>query len=152
MKEFKSNPLVILKNVFFVACAGFVLAIIANFFLSPTISKVLGALTFLGGTYFAVVLDNIRIIIDDDKLTFYRGKKETHSFIISECSFHSLITSTTGDSSCDLTIKTHENDYGTTIDCSMLGRGRYLQLLDALGFNDQEPVNISTTKKANKKN
>ena len=135
MKEFKSNPLVILKNVFFVACAGFVLAIIANFFLSPTISKVLGTLTFLGGTYFAVVLDNIRIIIDGDKLTFYRGKKETHSFIISE-------------SSCDLTIKTHENDYGTTIDCSMLGRGRYLQLLDALGFNDQEPVNISTTKKS----
>ena len=75
------------------------------------------------------------------------AKKETHSFTISECSFHSLIRSTTGDSSCDLTIKTHENDYGTTIDCSMLGRGRYLQLLDALGFNDQEPVNISTTKR-----
>ncbi|WP_302820922.1 hypothetical protein [Fusobacterium ulcerans] len=143
MKEFKSNPLVILKNVLFAVCAGFVLAIIANFFLSPTISKGLGALAFLGGTYFAVVLDNIRV----DKLTFYRGKKETHSFTISECSFHSLIRSTTGDSSCDLTIKTHENDYGTTIDCSMLGRGRYLQLLDALGFNDQEPVNISTTKR-----
>lgn len=143
MKEFKSNPLVILKNVIFAVCAGFVLAIIANFFLSPTISKGLGALAFLGGTYFAVVLDNIRV----DKLTFYRGKKETHSFTISECSFHSLIRSTTGDSSCDLTIKTHENDYGTTIDCSMLGRGRYLQLLDALGFNDQEPVNISTTKR-----
>lgn len=143
MKEFKSNPLVILKNVLFAVCAGFVLAIIGNFFLSPTISKGLGALAFLGGTYFAVVLDNIRV----DKLTFYRGKKETHSFTISECSFHSLIRSTTGDSSCDLTIKTHENDYGTTIDCSMLGRGRYLQLLDALGFNDQEPVNISTTKR-----
>ena len=57
MKEFKSNPLVILKNVLFAVCAGFVLAIIANFFLSPTISKGLGALAFLGGTYFAVVLD-----------------------------------------------------------------------------------------------
>ena len=136
-----------MKNVLFAVCAGFVLAIIANFFLSPTISKGLGALAFLGGTYFAVVLDNIRVVIDGDKLTFYRGKKETHSFTISECSFHSLIRSTTGDSSCDLTIKTHENDYGTTIDCSMLGRGRYLQLLDALGFNDQEPVNISTTKR-----
>ena len=147
MKEFKSNPLVILKNVLFAVCAGFVLAIIANFLLSPTISKGLGALAFLGGTYFAVVLDNIRVVIDGDRLTFYRGKKETHSFTISECSFHSLIRSTTGDSSCDLTIKTHENDYGTTIDCSMLGRGRYLQLLDALGFNDQEPVNISTTKR-----
>lgn len=147
MKEFKSNPLVILKNVLFAVCAGFVLAIIANFFLSPTISKGLGALAFLGGTYFAVVLDNIRVVIDGDRLTFYRGKKETHSFTISECSFHSLIRSTTGDSSCDLTIKTHENDYGTTIDCSMLGRGRYLQLLDALGFNEQEPVNISTTKR-----
>lgn len=147
MKEFKSNPLVILKNVLFAVCTGFVLAIIANFFLSPTISKGLGALAFLGGTYFAVVLDNIRVVIDGDRLTFYRGKKETHSFTISECSFHSLIRSTTGDSSCDLTIKTHENDYGTTIDCSMLGRGRYLQLLDALGFNDQEPVNISTTKR-----
>lgn len=147
MKEFKSNPLVILKNVFFAVCGGFVLAIIANFFLSPTISKILGILAFLGGTYVAVALDNIRIIIDGDNLILYRGKKETHRFIISECSFHSLIRSSTGDSSCDLTIKTNENDYGTTIDCSMLGSNRYLQLLDALGFNDQEPVNISTTKK-----
>ena len=63
MKEFKSNPLVILKNVFFAVCGGFVLAIIANFFLSPTISKILGILAFLGGTYVAVALDNIRIII-----------------------------------------------------------------------------------------
>lgn len=147
MKEFKSNPLVILKNIFFALCGGFVLAIIANFFLSPTISKVLGLLAFLGGTYFAVVLDNIRIVIEGDNLIFYRGKKEIHRFTISECSFHSLIRSSSGDSSCDLTIKTSEDDYGTTIDCSMLGSGRYLQLLDALGFNNQEPVNISTTKK-----
>lgn len=146
MKEFKSNPLVIGKNIIFAVFGGILVAIIANFFLTSFLSVILGIVIFGAISYLALVSNNIKVVIDGNKLTFYRGAKETHSFTISECSFHSLIQSSLEDSSCDLTIKTPEDNYGVTIDCSMLGKNRYLQLLDALGFNDQEPIDLTEDK------
>lgn len=149
MKEYKSSLFVIGKNVVYGVGGGFVAALVLSWFISAGVAVVLGCLAGLAIIYFAVIGDNIRVTLDDDTLAIYRLGKLKHSFKVAECSFNAKIVTTTGsavsDSDCDLTIADAGGEE-TTIDCSMLGRSRFLELLDDLGFNDQAPSAVPTTK------
>ena len=149
MKEYKSSILIIGKNVAYGVAGGFVAALVFSWFINAFVAVILGIAAGLAIIYFAVVGDNISLTLDDETLSIYRLGKLKHSFKRSECSFNAKIITTTGsmvsDSDCTLDV-TDDDGEETQIDCSMLGKSRFMELLDDLGLTDPEPVALQTTK------
>ena len=147
MKEFKSSLFIIVKNVFYGIFGGAAIALIMYMFMEDLVIPIIvGTVLGLLIIYFAIVKDNIRIIVDPDRFTVYRGKKLKHSFNTKEVSMHAKIKTVDGDSDCTLTVTTPDGKE-TRIDCSMLGQSRFYKLLDALDVFDGEPVEVRTKKK-----
>lgn len=150
MREYKSSLFVIGKNVVYGVGGGFVAALVLSWFLHAAIAVIGGLIAGAAIIYFAVFSDNISITVDDEKMEVFRFGKLLHSFKLSECGFKAKIVTTTGsavsDSDCDLTVS-GPGESETTIDCSMLGRSRFLELLSDLGMDDKEPVAVPTTAK-----
>lgn len=149
-KEYKSSLFVIGKNVLYGVGGAFVAALVLSWFLNGTLAVILGILAGLAIIYFAVIGDNIRVVLDDETLSIYRLGKLKHSFKLDESSFHAKVVTTTdstgSDSDCDLTV-TGPDGEETRIDCSMLGYRRFMELLDDLGFNDGDPKAVPTLQK-----
>lgn len=151
MREFKSSLFVIGKNVAYGIGGALLVALVLSWFINTTIAVVLGIAAGAAIIYLAVHSNNIRVVVDGDAVAFFRGEKELHRFTLADHSFHAKIVTTTGsgipDSDCDLTV-TAPDGTETEIDCSMLGHGRFMELLDCLGFNNQPPTPVATVKKA----
>lgn len=146
---YKSSVFIKIKNVIYAIFGGAALSFIASWFLSLEIAIAIGAVIFLAITYFALIRDNIRIIVDGDYFSVYRGKKERHRFNRTEVSISAKIKTTNGDSDCTLTVEepTGETTY---IDCSMLGASRFEKLLESIGAAEPRTVEVITTKKGEK--
>lgn len=145
MIELKSKKTRIFKEIIYAFVGAIFLSYVFSIFLRDDIALIIGILAFLLFSYFAIVSDNIKVIIDGDDLIFYNGKKKKYHYAISQCSFSSSIEYSSGIDTCTLVVKTPEDEIGEYIDCSMLGEKNYLELLDILGFNDE--VVLETTKK-----
>ena len=143
---YESSIPVLIKNVVYGVCGGIVAAIIVNFFLPAGLAVAIGAILGILIIYFALVKDNIRVVLTDDTLSFYNLGKLKHEFKLDEVGFSARIKTSDGDSDCTLTVHEAE-DKETYIDCSMLGRTRFYELLDALHVTDPEPVAVETVKK-----
>ena len=150
MKEYKSSLFVIGKNILYGVGGGFVAALVLSWFINGSVAVVIGILAGLAIIYFAVIGDNIRVELDGETLAIYRLGKLRHSFKLAESSFRAKVVTTSdstgSDSDCDLTVVGPDGEE-TRIDCSMLGYGRFMELLDDLGFNDQKPEVVPTLKK-----
>ena len=151
MREYKSSLFIIGKNVVYGIAGAFVAALVLSWFLSGAVSVILGILAGLAIIYFAVISDNITVVLDNGEMSVYRiGGRLLHRFRLDDCSFHAKIVTTSdmtgGDSDCTLTIDCADGGE-TNLDCSMLGKTTFMELLDALGFNDTQPEKLSTTKK-----
>lgn len=148
--EYKSSLFVVIKNVVYGIGAAFVAALVLSWFINGYLALLLGMAAGAAIIYFAVHGDNIRVLLDDDTVSFYRGKKLLHAFNRVDHSFRAhvvtTIDSTGSDSDCDLTVIAPDGSE-TRIDCSMLGYRRFMGLLDGLGFNDQSPEQVETVKK-----
>lgn len=151
MTQYKSSLFVIVKNVAYGVGGGFVAALVASWFLSGFFAIVVGLAAGLAIIYFAVYSDNIVITLNDGVMSVHRFGKLLHEFKVEECQFNAKVVTTSdmtgGDSDCTLHISRADGDE-VHLDCSMLGRGRFMQLLDDLGFNDTAPVALATTRTA----
>ena len=149
VKVYKSSLFVKIKNVIYGIFGGGALTFIASWFVSLEIAIIIGVAGFLLMAYFALIGDNIRVIVDGDFFSVYRGKKEKHRFNWKEVGIHANIKTTDGDSDCKLTVEDPDGET-TYIDCSMLGASRFYKLLDAIGVTDAKPVAVETIKKGGK--
>lgn len=151
MKEYKSSLFVIGKNIVYGVGGALVAMLVASWFLSDFLAVLLGLAAGAAIIYFAVIGDNIAVTLDDGTMTVRRLGKLLHTFEVGECSFHAKVVTTSdmtgGDSDCMLTV-TDADGEETRLDCSMLGKSRFMELLDDLGFNDQPAVALATTKAA----
>ena len=143
MKIYKSSLFIIVKNVIYGICGGAVIAFILNLLLLTYLAVIIGAVVGLLIIYFAVIGDNIRVVIDGDNFTVYRRGKAKHSFNMCEVSLEARIKNRAGD--CILTV-TEQNGESTRIDCSMLGQNRFYRLLADLRVVG-EPAEVVPTKK-----
>jgi len=149
-KVYKSSLYIIIKNIVYGICGGGVAALIIHIWLDLIPSIVVGTSIGLFIIYLAVYADNIKLIIENEKLSIYRFSKLKHEFNLSEVSISASIKTTYdgagSDSDCYLTITKSENKV-ERIDCSMLGVRRFYRMLDDLDINNGEPVKIKTKKK-----
>lgn len=143
MKTFKSSVLIIVGNVLYGIIGSVVVAVLLSFFLMPWLSIVIGAIVGLVIVYFAVVGDNVKLTVDDETLTVYKGSRVKYNFDRSAVTMSAHIKNVDGDSDCKLTV-TNVTGEETHIDCSMLGLNRFYLLLDALGVFKPEPVAVKT--------
>lgn len=146
MIVYKSNPLIVLKNLVYAAFGGLLATMIAGWFLGATISIIIGAAIALYIMYCVLYGDNFKIVVDGDELSFYRRDKLVHRFKISEVGFRANIRSSSADSDCTLTVVKPDGS-STRIDCTTLGESRFYELLDTLKITDQEPKTVETKKK-----
>ncbi len=150
MREFKSSLYVMGKNVAYGLGGAFLSGLVLSWFINSTVASILGLAVGAAIIYLAVHSNNIRVTVDGEAVSFYRKDRLLHRFTLSDHSFNAKIVTTTGsgisDSDCDLTV-TAPDGTSTEIDCSMLGHGRFLELLDCLGFNDN-PAPVETVKQA----
>lgn len=151
MRIYKSSVLVIAKNIVYAVAGAFVAALILHWFINEAVAIAIGCLAGLAIAYFAVYQDNITVAVGDETLWVRRFGKILHSFILEECSFRANITTTSdsagSDSDCILVVSDASGDE-TSIDCSMMGAGRFYELLEDLGLvNNPNPTPLPTTGK-----
>ena len=149
MKVYKSSLFVRIKNVIYGIFGGAILAWIANWFLRMELAIAIGVAAFLLIAYFALVGDNIKIIVEGDFFAVHKRGKEKYRFNYKEVGIHANIKTDGTDSDCLLTIE-EANGKQTQLDCSMLGRSRFYKLLDSLQVTDAQPMKVATTKKGGK--
>jgi len=145
MQTFKSSAFIIVKNVIYGIVGGAVAALIASWFLELTVAIIIGAVLGLLIIYFAVVGDNIEIVVESDHFFVRRRGKVKYAFKTDEVGIHAKIRTKSGDSSCALVV-TKSDGSQTAIDCSMLGASRFHKLLAALHVTDA-PVEVKTSGK-----
>lgn len=152
-KEYKSSLYIIIKNIIYGIFGGAFATFIASIWLELTYSIAIGGTLGLLIIYFAVFGDNIRLLIDDEKLRIYRFRKLKHEFDLNEVSFSARIKTTYdsagSDSDCTLNV-TKKDGETVSIDCSMLGARRFYRLLDDLEINNGAPTKLETKKKKEK--
>ena len=149
-KVYKSSLYIIIKNIIYGICGGGVIILIAHIWLDLTRAIALGSLIGIFIIYLAVFVDNIKLIIEDNKLSIYRFNKLKYEFNLEEVSIGASIKTTYdgagSDSDCTLII-TNSNGEVERIDCSMLGARRFYRMLDSLEINNGAPLKIKTKKK-----
>ena len=74
----------------------------------------------------------IQIIVRDGKLIVVKGKKK-REFIIDECSFKAKTSTSSGETSCHLTVIDGQGE-SHDIDCELIGIGQFNHLLEDLGI------------------
>lgn len=145
-KVYKSKLHRILINLVMGILVAGVAWFVATMFLEPPIPFVVGGVVFLMYLWL-VILDNIiTITVKDGFLTVQKGRK-TKQFKIDECSFYAKSVSSSGDTSCSLTV-TEANGDTERIDCELIGYGQFQDLLADLGMiGENAPVQKIQTKK-----
>ena len=150
MTEYNSSLFVIGKNIVYAVAGSLVVMLVASWFLSGAVAVVLGVAVALLIVYFAVYRDNIRVTVDGDTLSFWRFGTLLHEFPVAECGFKANIVTrrdmTGGDSDCTLRVVDAGGEE-TSIDCSMMGKTRFMRLLEDLGLVNAPAVPLATTKK-----
>lgn len=150
MKQYKRSLFVMVKNVLYGIGGGFVAALVASWFVGGILAVIVGLAAGLAIIYFAVYSDNIVVTLDEGVMSVHRFGKLLHTFAIGECGFNAKVVTTSdmtgGDSDCTLHV-TRADGSEVHLDCSMLGRSAFMELLDDLGFNDTEVVPLATTGK-----
>lgn len=149
MKEYKPSIFVLAKNVVYGLAGGFVAALILDAFLPYVLAYLLGIAACIAILYFTLYSDNISVKLDESNISSFRFGKLLYEFPLEGTSFSAKIVTTqeaVSDSDCYLTIKTFDGDE-ETIDCSMLGKNTFEELLKDLGLTDREAEKLETTKK-----
>ncbi len=142
MKIYKSSSFVIVKNCVYALFGGAAAALIASIWLDWQVAAAIGGGLCLLMLYFALFGDRISICIDGDSVRILRGQKVKQAFLLSQVELSAHIKTVDSDSDCTLTARYPDNST-KSIDCTMLGRARFLRLLDDLGVTNQ-PVKIPT--------
>ena len=147
MVEFKSNILIVIKILIYYVFLITVITLVSYNVL--ILWKGIHLSYPLLGIIWAVLLilalaligyDCVRVVVQDDELIIYRGRKVKNRFVISDCKMDSKIITRRLSSDCQLII---ESDSGFEwLDCSMMGRKRFERLQDAIGFNNPVKVKI----------
>ncbi len=151
MHTYTASLFIIAKNVMMGLIAGAVAAWIGTWFLAERTAVIIGGVIALLLVYFALIGDNYRLTLDDKQLRVYRLGKLKHAFPLDAYSFSARVKttydSTGSDSDCHL-IATHDGtEEVTRLDLSMLGKRRFMLLLDDLGFDSNAPRKLLATKK-----
>lgn len=148
MKEYKPSLFVLGKNAVYGIAGGFVAILILNAFLPAILALMLGVAAGLAILYFTFYSDNISVKLDEQEISFFRFGKLLYQFPLEGTSFSAKIVTTqeaVSDSDCDLTIKTADGDE-ETVDCSMLGKSTFEELLKDLGLTDRKAEKLETSK------
>ena len=146
MNIFKSSLFIIVKHVIYSIFGGVVITFLLNIFLHPLLSIVIGVALGLLFMYFAIIGDNFKVVVEDDRFTVYKRNKMKHQFYMDEVSLHAKIKTVNGDSDCTLTVTTADGE-DIPIDLTMLGQSRFYKLLNALNVFDSEPIEVKTITK-----
>ncbi len=149
-KEYKSSLFIIIKNIVYGIVGGAFAGFIATIWLDPLYCILIGSGLGLLLIYFAVFGDNIKLVIEDDKLYVYRFSKLKYEFNLEEVEINARIKTTYdsagSDSDCTLNV-VKETGETVRVDCSMLGVTRFYRLLEDLKITDNVPTKVVTKKK-----
>ena len=150
-KEYKSSLFIIVKNIVYGVAGGFTAALVASWFLGSSAAIVIGFAVCAAIIYFAVIGDNITVVVENGEMIVSRFSRELHRFTLDECAFNAKIVTTSdmtgGDSDCTLRVIDADGEE-TSIDCTMMGRTRFMRLLEDLGLVNGPAVPLATTRKS----
>ncbi len=145
-KTYTVKPYRVILNVFFGLLGASVITFFASLFLDGIYPYAIGAVIFLLFLWL-VVFDNILTVhIDGDKFIVKKGKK-SKTYVISECSFRGVMKNARrSDSSYTLFVITPKGE--ERVDCELLGRRQYLDILEELGVMGDKavPTKVETTR------
>lgn len=129
-KRYKSRLYRILLLLVYGAVATVVVGLIVyNFFGEKYAigASILFALLYL---WLAIIDCYIQIVVKDGKLIVIKGKKR-REFVIDECSFTARTTTSSGETSCHLSIVDAQGEKHD-VDCELIGIGQFNHLLEDL--------------------
>lgn len=135
---FRSNLMLQLRTLLFGALGSIFLGLMASGFLPRAAAIGIGVAFLLFMMYIALIRDDIVIGVDRNTFTMHRRGKEIHRFDREKTDFYAYIKQHNRGSNWLLTIKT----YGGLIihiDCYMLGKKQFFQLLSSLGVKVTSP-------------
>ena len=138
MREFKPSVALLVKNTIYGLFGGFAAGFaITYLFSNLAVGILIGAALGLAVLYFTLVQDNITVRVDDDLLTVARFGK-TREYRRGECRLDAHMGITRGfglgDTPCFLLVHC-ENEKPQRVDCTMLGKKSFVELMDALGLS-----------------
>lgn len=130
----------IILNLIFSIAAGALVAFVADFFVEIPLSIFIGAIIALLGIYLLVIDNLITLTVTDQELIYQKGSK-TKTFQLKDCSFTGQTKTSSGETSCRLTVHL-PNHSQELIDCDLIGIRNFRLLLDNLGVTGQKSVPI----------
>lgn len=133
IREYKRKITSVVCNMLMAfAAAAFIFVIVRAISGRMLISIVIALIILAVSSAFIFSDANLKIVVDDTKVTFIE-KKKTTAHIIADCSFSSIIRDGTD---FELTVI----DGGETFhyDCSYIGSDQYKSLLDDLGVTGEK--------------
>ncbi len=153
MKEFKSRVATKLLWSVFGICTGYFLYNLTSFITNNfLIAGTVGAVTILGFFFKNFYIDNISIIISDDKkLVVKRFGKAVRIYNIEKYNWseYSMYWPTKNVEDQDIYYVDKENNMEEYIDASNFSHEDYEEILNILGAKgtDTEPIKVETIKK-----
>lgn len=131
-KRYKSRLYrILLLFVYGAFATAFVGTVVYHFFGSTYAlgASILFALVYL---WLGIYDCYIELIVKDGKLIVKKGRKRKE-FVIDECSFKAKMSTSSGDTSCHLTVIDGQGEKHD-IDCELIGIGQFNRLLEDLGI------------------
>lgn len=141
-KIYRARMYRIFLNLFWCAIGSCVVGWLSSVWLEPLYSYVIGGILFLCCTLVTFMEARTSIKISQDHLYIIKRGKLKHDFVISDCSFAAKTKTTTGitaDTECKLVV-INANGSKRTIDCDLIGKQRFYELLNDLGFCEGSSV------------
>lgn len=132
----------ILLNLFWCAIGSCVVGWLSSIWLDSSYSYGVGGILFICCALITFMEASTSIKISKDHLYIVKRGKLKHDFVISACSFAAKTKTTTGitaDTECKLVVIT-ANGSKRTIDCDLIGKKRFYELLNDLELHGDDSV------------
>lgn len=139
--EFKRSILITIRGMIVCVIGAIAVAFILymfteNFRLSIIVFVMLAVILVLS----EINANKQRIVLEDGVLKIFNGAKLKNEFVVAECGFSARTKSggTTTGTDCKLIVKTAAGD--EYIDCSKIGVKQFHELMEKLGFWDEDNI------------
>ncbi len=137
MREYKSSAAALVKNAVFGVVGGAAAGFALGYVFGPAVGAVAGVVLVLAALYFTVYQDNITITLDGERLCVLRFGKKLAEFPLAAYRFEvglqaqKMMGRAFGGTGCVLYVA-KPGGKPQQLDCGMLGRKRFMELLQDL--------------------
>ena len=128
---FQSETLLRIRTLILGLFTAAILGTAASGFVQAGAAAAIGALLCIVVIYLALVIEDIKIIVDSRTFTMYRRDKVVHRFILDDIYVIANRKRDGAIKSCLLSIISEDHKI-TQIDCSILGKKQFARLLASL--------------------